>query len=56
MDQVGIEPTSSRLTGEVTLPYTTSNSFACAQPVRAINIFTPPPSSAAILAALLLSS
>jgi hypothetical protein len=27
MDQVGIEPTTSRVTGEVTLPCTTSNFF-----------------------------
>jgi hypothetical protein len=27
MDQVGIEPTAPRVTGEVTLPYTTSNFF-----------------------------
>ena len=27
LDQVGIEPTTSRVTGEVTLPCTTSNFF-----------------------------
>ena len=33
MDQVGVEPTSSRSTGEVTLPYTTSNFIATTAPV-----------------------
>jgi hypothetical protein len=31
MDQVGFEPTSSRVVGEVTLPFTTSNSVAFRQ-------------------------
>ena len=33
MDQVGVEPTSSRSEGEVTLPYTTSNFIATIAPV-----------------------
>jgi len=33
--QVGIEPTTSRSSGEVTLPYTTSNSLASRQNLAA---------------------
>ena len=34
MDQVGFEPTSSRVTGEVTLPFTTSNLVSLRKRIR----------------------
>jgi hypothetical protein len=39
MDRVGFEPTSSRLTGEVTLPYATSNLFGVRRLIAAFAIY-----------------
>ncbi|MGC2801929.1 MAG: hypothetical protein WCA41_08840, partial [Candidatus Acidiferrum sp.] len=41
MDQVGLEPTTSRVSGEVTLSYTTSNLVANSQPLpsRPLRLF-----------------